>query len=202
MQQARLPRTGRLSERTAEPPGSGSRQGEEGAVLGELLWQPGAGCQHSTLLPAAAQLSRLRSLAAIHPTGDVLFGGRVSSYKLLLSLSAAVWEPTLDTVAAVTWRISKRNQQKQLSPTHPPVSLMQLGLGGPNGQPGLRSSAFLNPCAGQVLGSKPWARWLGAAVFPEWHPAGRGLLSKSGLEAFKSLCGHHTGTVSSIWLFA
>ena len=40
-------------------------------------------------------------------------------------------------------------------PPRPAVSLMQLGLGGPNGQPGLRSSAFLNPCAGQVLGSKP-----------------------------------------------
>lgn len=69
--------------------------------------------------------------------------------------------------------------------TRPPARQSDaVGLGGPNGQPGLRSSAFLNPRAGQVLGRKPWARWLGAAVFPEWHPTGRSLLSKPGMEAF------------------
>ena len=129
-----------------------SCEGEEGAVLGELLWQPGAGFERVSTEPSSRLLLSSASSGAWmpgHPFRDVPSAGRVSSYEPLLSLRASLWEPVLDTAATVTWIISKKTTKAAPHPSTHPAESDPVGLSGSEVQPGLRSSAFLNPWAGQ-----------------------------------------------------
>lgn len=116
MQQARLPRTLRSSQRTTKPRmklqrGRRNCVGRVAGTTQSWFWV----CKHQTLLLAATQLGGFGSLAALQGCAVL---GRVLSYKLFLSLKPFSWEPMLNIMAVVTWRIFESQQKHLLTLTH------------------------------------------------------------------------------------
>lgn len=123
-------------------------KGKKEWCWGELLWQPRADfeCKHQTLFLAAAQLSKaLEPGCPVTPFRDVLFFGRscpTSCFWVLMFFCVRVWEPMLEIVATVTWRIFKKNNESTSWPFSPPVWVWFSRSEWADIQPGLSSTAL------------------------------------------------------------